>query len=164
MEVISMVAQYTGTPTRSAAGLAGRILFTLVGAGGLIVGGLLKWWDAVLGTDLTDKALYQTTFATTDQFVRSIGAVSIALGVIAVIGLAGSTGWLTRLAGALGVVAFVLFAIQGYRITSSLSTEWDRVQIGAWVALAGGVVALIGGFLGRPRVVTAPATVPADDI
>src|SRR6266496_661346 len=135
MEVISMVAQYTGTPTRSAAGLAGRILFTLVGAGGLIVGGLLKWWDAVLGTDLTDKALYQTTFATTDQFVRSIGAV-----------------------------AFVLFAIQGYRITSSLSTEWDRVQIGAWVALAGGVVALIGGFLGRPRVVTAPATVPADDI
>ena len=158
-----MVAQYTSTPTRSAAGITGRIILTLAGAGGLIVGGLLDWWNGVVGTDLTDKVLYQTTFSTTDQFVRSIGAVSIALGVVAVIGLAGTSGWLTRLAGALGVVAFVLFAIQGYRATSSLNTEWNRVDPGAWIALAGGVVAVIGGFLGRPRVVTAPVQTVRDE-
>jgi hypothetical protein len=164
MEVVSMVAQYTATPTRSAAGLAGRIILTLAGAGGLIVGALLDWWDGVVGTDLTDKVLYQTTFGTTDQFVRSIGAVSIALGVVAVIGLAGSSGWLTRLAGALGVVMIILFAIQGYRVTSSATTEFDRVDVGAWIALAGGVVALVGGFLGRPRLVAAPVTVRDEEV
>ncbi len=89
--------------------------------------------------------------------VTSIGSVAIALGLVAVVGLAIRSGWLTRLAGALGVVAFALFAIEVYRSASSLRS----IEVGAWVALAGGVIALVGGFFGRPRFI--PAARFADD-
>jgi len=163
-EVVSMVAQYTPTSTRSGGGIAARILLTLLGAAGLIVGGLMDWWNGLIGTDLTGKVLYQTTFTRADRFLTSVGAVAVALGIVAVLGLADSNGWLTRLAGAVGVVVFILFAIEGYRSTSSVSAELDQIGPGAWIALAGGLVALVGGFLGRPRVVVAGRTVRADDL
>jgi peptidoglycan/LPS O-acetylase OafA/YrhL len=157
-----MVARYTSTSTRSGAGIAARIVLTLLGAAGMIVSALLEWWNGLVGTDLTDKVLYQTTFTRADRFLTSIGAVMIALGIVAVLGLVDSTGWLIRLAGALGIVAFILVAIQGYRSTASVSTELDQTDVGAWVALAGGLVALVGGFLGRPQVVVASARVRDD--
>jgi hypothetical protein len=162
---MTMVAQYTPTTARSGAGVAARILFTLVGAAGLIVGALLDWWNGMIGTDLTDKVLYQTSFTKADKLVSSIGAVSILLGLVAVVGLVAASGWLTRLAGALGVVMFVLFAIQGYRLLSSVSTEANQIGAGAWIALGGAVVAVIAGFLGRPAVVVAaPRTIPEDEV
>jgi hypothetical protein len=140
-------------------------VFTLAGAAGLIVGALLEWWNGMLGTDLTVKALYQSTFTTADRFLASVGFVAIVLGLLAVLGLAGSTGWLTRLAGALGLVMFILLAIQGYRASAnSVSAELDQVDVGAWIALAGSLVALVGGFLGRPRVLTGPVTAADEDI
>ena len=69
------------------------------------------------------------------------------------LGLAFRSGWLTRIAGALGIVGFVLVAIELFRANGG-----QALQAGAWVALAGSVVALIGGFFGTRRVVT---TVPA---
>lgn len=163
-----MVTRYRPTSTRYGAGVAGRIMFTLAGAAGLIVGALLEWWNGMLGTDLTVKALYQSTFTTADRFLASVGFVAIVLGLLAVLGLAGSTGWLTRLAGALGLVMFILLAIQGYRASAnSVSAELDQVDqvdVGAWIALAGSLVALVGGFLGRPRVLTGPATAADEDI
>jgi hypothetical protein len=161
MEVISM-AQYTATSTRSGTGLAARIVLTLLGAAGLVVGALLEWWNGVVGTDLTVKVLYQSTFNQTDRWLTSVGAVAILLGVIAVLGLVGSSGWLTRLAGALGVVMFILFAIQAYRATSSVSSTLDQIDVGAWLVLGGALVAVVGGFVGRPRALTAPVTTPPD--
>jgi hypothetical protein len=154
-----MVAHYSATPTRSAGGLVGRVFLTLLGAAGLIVGAMLDWWEGIRGTDLTYKVLYQTTFDRTDNFVSSVGFVAIVIGLVAVVGLALPSGWLTRLAGALGIVAFVLFAIQGYRLRNSLSP----IDFGAWLALAGAVVALIGGFLGRRQVAVMSATAPRHD-
>ena len=58
-------------------------------------------------------------------------------------GLAARSGWLTRLAGALGIAGFVLFAIEIYRANMSAS----NIGAGAWVALAGSVVTLIAGFM-----------------
>ena len=159
-----MVAQYTPTTTRSGTALAARIVLTLLGAGGLIVGALLNWWNGMVGTDLTDKVLYQTTFTKADKLVSSIGAVSILIGLVAVLGMVAASGWLTRLAGALGIVMFVLFAIQGYRMASSVSSEAHQVDVGAWVALAGAVVAVIGGFLGRPAIVVASRIVPEEEV
>jgi hypothetical protein len=146
VEVFSMVAQHSVTTTRSTTGLAARVVLTLLGAAGLVVGAFLDWWRDTVGTDLSYKAFYQTTFTTTDNFVQTAGFVSIVLGLAALVGLAMASGWLTRLAGVLGVVAVVLFGIQIYRVSSNL----DGIDVGAWLALAGAVVALFGGFLGRP--------------
>jgi hypothetical protein len=159
-----MVAHYADTTTRSGSGVAARIVLTLLGAAGLIVGGLLQWWDDMVGTELTVKALYQTTFTETDQFVTSVGAVAILLGLIAVLGLVAPSGWLTRLAGALGVVMFIMFAVQAYRATSSVDAVLDHLGAGAWVVLGGGLVALVGGFLGRPRMLTGATRVRDENI
>jgi hypothetical protein len=159
-----MVTQYAPVETRSAAGVAGRIVLTLLGAAGLIVGALLQWWNDIVGTEFTVEALYQNTFTTADRFLTSVGFVAIALGLLAVLGLAGSSGMLTRLAGALGVVMFILLAIQGYRVSSnSVEAELDQIDVGVWLALAGSLVALVGGFMGRPRLVSRPVTTAADD-
>lgn len=122
----------------------GRVLLSLVGGAALIVGAFLTWTRGIKGTDLTNHSLAQIDFATRSDIVATIGGVAIAIGLLAVVGLVDRSGWITRLAGALGVVAFVLFAIEVFR--SSVHT----IQPGAWLALAGGVVLLIGGFLG-PR-------------
>jgi hypothetical protein len=86
--------------------------------------------------------------------VRTVGFGAIVLGLLALLGLAFRSGWLTRLAGALGIVGFVLVAIELYRANGG-----QAFQFGAWLALVGGIVALIGGFFGTRTVVTAaPAT------
>jgi hypothetical protein len=61
--------------------------------------------------------------------------------VVAVVGLIDRSGWLTRLAGALAIVMFVLFAVEVYR------SSQHSLQAGAWLALAGGIVLVLGGSL-----------------
>jgi hypothetical protein len=153
-----MVAQHAVTTTRSSGSLVARVVVTLAGAAGLIIGGFLDWWHTTAGTSLDNRAFYQTTFTTTDNFVATAGFVSLVLGLVAVVGLA-TTGWLSRLAGALAIAAFVLYAVQVYRADTSLTA----VTVGAWLMLAGGVVALIGGFLERPAVVVAAPVETVDD-
>jgi hypothetical protein len=70
----------------------------------------------------------------------------IALGLVALIGLAMHSGWLTRLAGVLGIVGVVLVGIGVYRVAGGQTTD-----VGVWICLAGSVLALIGGFFGVPR-------------
>ena len=140
-----MVTSRSITSTRSTGRLAARIVMTLLGAAGLVVGAVLTWTDGILGTDLSVRALYQTTFEESDSFVRTVGFVAVVLGLSALVGLLNPTGWLTRMAGMLGVVMFVLFAVQVYR------SDTHEIDTGAWLAAAGAVVALVGGFFGHPR-------------
>ena len=136
-------------------GLLARIVLTLVGAAGMILGAFLAWARDVRAIDLDVRALYRTTFAhNTANFVATVGFVVVVLGLLAVVGLAARSGWLTRLAGALGIVTFVLFVIELYRAAGSRPPG-----AGAWISLAGSVVALVGGFLGtRSAVVRAVST------
>ena len=67
----------------------------------------------------------------------------ILLGLIALLGMAGWGGWLTRIAGALGIIALVLLTIEMNRAGLALP---ESIGPGMWVALAGSVVALVGGF------------------
>jgi hypothetical protein len=97
---------------------------------------------------------FQPTPETDPVFLTSAGFVVIAIAVLALLGLAGN--WITRLAGALGIAAFVLFAISVYRAETT-SAFLESIQVGAWLVLAGSVVALIGGFVGTRRVVSLPA-------
>jgi hypothetical protein len=156
------------TPTTSAtpvatrpgwgtAGLIVRMLLTLVGAAGLIIGGFLDWFQGNTGVDLDIRAFWETTFQKQDStFVATVGFVMIVLGLLAIVGMAPRSGWLTRFAGALAIAGFVLFLIEVYRADQTVAD----VQVGAWVCLAGGVVALIGGFFGTRTAVVAPAGTP----
>ena len=163
---LTPVAPVAHTPPaperRGIGGLLIRFVLTLAGAAGLVVGGLLEWVGPAsrVGTEIPVRFLWSTTDQTTTIFVQTVGFVAIALGLLAIVGLALRSGWLTRMAGALGIVEFVLFAITISR-SGGMSFP-DSMGFGAWLALAGAIVALAGGFLGtRTAVATSPTSVSA---
>ena len=129
---------------------AGRLVLTLIGGAAFIVGALLDWTRNTAGTSLTDRSLFQIDFATRSDIVKTVGGLAILLGLLAVVGLIDRSGWLTRVAGALGIVLFILFAVEVYR-----SSE-HTLQAGAWLALGGGILLVLGGML-------TPHT-PADEV
>jgi hypothetical protein len=139
--------------TRSGSTVA-RVVLTLVGAALAIAGAFMLWVDKIAGTDLNWKAFTTTSTTTTKGFLTTVGAVFILLGLLGILGLAEQSGWLTRLGGALGIVGFALVAIQLYRAHSrGLAPLIDRLEVGAWIALAGAFVLLIAGFLGTSETV-----------
>jgi hypothetical protein len=158
-------AGYAPAPARRTRGwgsLAIRIVFSLLGAAGMIVGAFLVWIReaSAKGIDISDRAFIQTNINLHADFVKSVGFAFIVLGLIAIVGLAPRSGWLTSLAGAVGIAGFVLLAIQLQRAPGTSFPK--SVGVGAWIALAGGIVALIGGFFGsRARVVAYEAVPPA---
>ncbi|TMK86192.1 MAG: hypothetical protein E6G44_04460 [Actinobacteria bacterium] len=141
-------------PTRgySWAGLAVRMVLTLGGAAGMIVSAFFDWIRGTSASDIGVRALWTTNLNHNgNDWLTTIAFVMVVLGIVALIGLAPRSGWLTSLAGALGIAVFVLLLVQLYRGTGSV----NDLDPGAWIGLAGGVVALIGGFFGT-RTVVAP--------
>lgn len=153
----------TPGPTRAGTGMvlgtAGQsMLFTLLGSAGLIVAAFLDWIrpDGIQGTDIGYRAFYRVNFSVDATFLRSVGAVSIAIGLLAILGLASRSGWITRLAGALGIIAFALFTITLYRADADLPASLGP---GTWFLLGGGIVTMFGGFFAtRPRMVVTNTT------
>jgi hypothetical protein len=144
-------------PSRTSwAGLAARVVLTLAGAAAMIIGPFLEWIEGREATSIGIQALWRSDFSDRSSFVETLGFVFVVLGLLAIVGLAARTGWLTRIAGALGIVAFVLFAIQVFRASGD-----HTIQVGAWVALAGSILALVAGFLGGRSVAVTPSTAPA---
>jgi hypothetical protein len=140
----------TTTSTRpSVGGLVARIVLTVLGAAGLVYGAFLNFVAGINGTHLDDRAFTSTNFIDTGTFVRTVGFVMIVLGLVALLGLAPRSGWLTRVAGALGIIGFALVAIEAVRAPGG-----QALQTGAWLCLAGAALALVGGFFGTRRVVT----------
>lgn len=115
----------------------------------MVISSFMDWAQGTAASDISVKGLWTSHFAHTgNNWLTTLSAVIVALGVIAIVGLAPRSGWLTSLAGALGVATFVLFVVQIYRADLTVSD----LDPGAWVALAGSIVALIGGFLGARTV------------
>ena len=141
-------------------GAAQSMLFTLLGAAALIVSAFLEWVrpDGIDGASLSYRVYFDADFGTDASFMRSAGIVAIGIGLLAILGMAARSGWLTRLAGALGIIAFALFTITLYRVNADLP---NSLGVGAWVLLGGGLLTLFGGlFATRPKIVvrrTAPA-------
>jgi hypothetical protein len=147
------------TPARrwSWANTGVRLILTLLGAAGVIVSAFLNWIRGVDGVNLDIRTLWQSNVGqTTNTFVETVGFAAIVVGLVAILGMAPRSGWLTRLAGAVGVAGFVLFLIQVYRIQGENLDAGD-VQVGAWLLLAGSIVMLIGGFFRTRTAVVAPA-------
>jgi len=160
----------------SAGGLSARIVLTLLGAAGMIGGAFLNWFNlpsenvpegvevpGAAGIEWNWSVLYKTDSPFDASFFASVGFVAIVLGLLALVGLALRTGWLTRLAGVLSIVVVIMYAITLYRVpeadTGPEGFSLAQIGIGAWVVAAGGLVVLIAGFLGSRRVVS--AQVPA---
>jgi uncharacterized membrane protein YidH (DUF202 family) len=139
----------TTTTGPSVATMVARVIVVLGGAGVLIAGAMLDWVKGMAGTSMSGEAFYRTQMGGGYRFMTSAGVIVIGLAVLALIGLAGLGAWLTRLAGALGIVAFPLFVIQAVR-ANVVNTVSD-IQIGMWLVLAGGFLALIGGLIGGWR-------------
>lgn len=126
-----------------------RLILTFAGAAGMIFGAFLEWVRGHDGVNLAFRAYYRPVFPNS-VFLMSAGAVMILLGLIALVGLAGWEGWLSRIGGALGVVAFVLVLISMGR-AGGMDLP-DDIGVGLWWCLAGSIVVLIGGFLSVPSV------------
>jgi len=145
--------------------LAARMVLTLIGGAAMILGAFLPWFpeaqagQGTEGTTMSFSVFYSTDGPFGASFLESAGFAAIVLGVVALLGLAFRTGFLTRLAGALGIVAIVLYAITLYRVPEGGFGLGD-IGLGAWVVLIGSVLALIGGFMGTRTVVTTSATAP----
>jgi hypothetical protein len=148
----------------SGSGMAARVIFTLLAAAGLIVGAFLAWFSfgdqevpatiGLNGVDVSYSVFYSTDDPFGASFATSAGLVTIVLGVLALLGLVFRTGWLTTLAGVLGIVAFALVLITLFRVEGQ-DFGIQNVGLGLWLVLAGGVLGVIGGFFGaRARVVS----------
>jgi hypothetical protein len=136
--------------------LIARMGLTLLGAAGIIVGAFLEWVNGIRGVKLDVQALYRSTFeGNSSNFVATVGFVVIVIGLLAILGLAPRSGLLTRFAGALGIVAFMLFEIQVFRATGD-----QTMGAGVWVSLGGSVIALMAGFIGARSAVTATPSAP----
>lgn len=138
----------------TAGGLITRILLTVLGAAGMIIGAFLPWAFDDKGTEIEPVVFYSIDVAAQADLLMSAGGIVILLGILALLGMALRTGWLTSLAGVLGMVAFVLVVITLYRLPAEAGAGIGSVEIGLWLVLAGGLLALLGGFFGaRPRAV-----------
>jgi hypothetical protein len=117
-----------------------RVFFTALGALGLILGAYQPWTRNLDGTDLPWAGLSQDTIDVPDNAMRTLGAVSIALGLLAVLGLADATGRITRSAGSAGIVGLLLFVIQVER------SPIHSIQIGVWLAMGGSLLCVVAGL------------------
>ena len=140
--------------------LAVRVIFTVAAAVLLLVGSFFEWTGGTDGSALSIRSYWEQD-AGTAEFFLSAGLVTAICGAVAILGLAFRGGWLTRFAGAVALVAFTLMLIQMGR-----SGNLDGVQdvgMGLWLVLAGGVLALIGGFFPTTRTVAASTSVHDTD-
>jgi hypothetical protein len=139
--------------------LALRVLLSIGAAILLLLGSFLEWANGTDGAALAIESYWETDPGTAG-FLSSAGLVTAICGAVIILGLAFRGGWLTRFAGAVALVAFTLVVIQLGRAGSLDSLE--NVGIGLWLVLAGGVLALIGGFFPATRTVAATTVEDSD--
>jgi hypothetical protein len=148
------VAPASTTRTRpSYGGLAARIVLTLLGAAGLIVGSFMNVVDNTAGTNVPVQSLW-TTDLSGSAFITSLGFAMIVVALVAIVGMALRTGALTSLAGAVGVAATILFLVSVNRADGNL----NGVDAGTWMWGIGALLCLIGGFFGARREVVETTT------
>jgi hypothetical protein len=139
-------AERTAVAERPGGGLAARLILGLLGVAGMIIGPFLSWIEDVAGTNIEFRAFFSTELAGQSGFAASAGFTVLILGVIALVGLAFRSGWLTSLAAGLGLLACILFVVTVYR--SPADVDVTRLQIGFWLAAIGSLLALVASMFG----------------
>ena len=141
--------------------LAVRVILTVAAAVLLLVGSFLEWTNGSDGAALAIQNYWDPN-AGTAGFLASAGLVTAIAGAVVILGLAFTGGWLQRFAGAVALVAFTMILVQMGR-AGNLNDVQD-VGTGLWLVLAGGALALIGGFFPATRTVAATTTTVDEDV
>jgi hypothetical protein len=140
----------TPTTAVSPARVVLRLALVAIGATALLVGAFLEWVNGINGIDLSNRVFFRADIQTTTRFVESSGFVAMVIGLVAVLGLALVSGWIIRLAGIAGIIAFVLGVISLARIQEpSLPAG---IGVGLWMLLGGSIVIVLAGFVPTTRV------------
>jgi hypothetical protein len=131
-------------------GVLARFVLTVVGAALVLLGTFLPWAGEASGMDL-DYGIFLRieSLTTVTPSTLVAGGITVAIGTLALLGLTFRSGWLSRVAGALGLAAFVLFAITVFRGPEVRFPT--SIGPGMWLILAGSLVVLGAGFAGRRR-------------
>ena len=127
--------------------MGGKRILATIGAVALIGGSFLQWIELGLASGLTRSGfdLELSVYFDWDEvglaesFLLSAGMVTIALGVVALVGVAISRWGLARAIGILAVAAALL-------LWFSLANTSD-MSLGYWIVAAGAALVTVGGFL-----------------
>jgi hypothetical protein len=139
-------AERTAVAERPGGGLAARLILGLLGVAGMIIGPFLNWAPEVPGTNIQFRAFFSTEATGEAGFAASVGFTVLVLGVIALVGLAFRSGWLTSLAAGLGLLACILIVVTVYRAPGEAGI--GNLQIGFWLAAVGSLLALVASMFG----------------
>jgi hypothetical protein len=120
-----------------------RIVLTLGASAALVIAMFQTWINGADGDSLAFGAYWQMHPATDVNFWRSAALVPLGCAILGVVGLVTLSGWLTRLAGAIAIVAFGLIIVELVRMDATFP---DAIGAGLWWMLAGGLVMLIGSL------------------
>jgi hypothetical protein len=151
-------AERTTVTDRPGGGLAARLVLGILGAAGMIIGPFLDWTQGVPGTEIRFRAFFSTEATGQAGFAASAGFTLLILGVIALVGLAFRSGWLTSLAAGLGLLACILIVVTIYRLEGGVGD----LRIGFWLAAVGSLLALVASMFGAGRRAAAVRSRPAD--
>jgi hypothetical protein len=147
----TVVESTTPTTAVSPARVVLRLALVAIGATALLVGAFLEWVNGINGIDLWNRVFFRADITTTTRFLESSGFVAMAIGLVAVLGLALVSGWIIRLAGIAGIIAFVLSLISLARVQEPSLPE--GIGVGLWMLLAGSIVIVLAGFVPTTRTV-----------
>jgi hypothetical protein len=147
----TVVESMTPTTVTSPARVVLRLALVAIGAAGLLVGAFLEWVNGIDGIDLSNRVFVRADITTTTRFVESSGFVALAIALVAVLGLALVSGWIIRLAGIAGIIAFILSLISMARVQEPSLPQ--GIGVGLWMLLAGSIVIVLAGFVPTTRTV-----------
>jgi len=147
----TVVGSTAPTTVASPARVVLRLALVAIGAAGLLVGAFLEWVNGIDGIDLSNRVFFRADITTATRFVGSSGFVAMAIALVAVLGLALISGWVIRLAGIAGIIAFVLSLISLARVQEPALPE--GIGLGLWMLLAGSIVIVLAGFVPTTRTV-----------
>lgn len=150
----------TTVSERPSGGLMVRLVLGIIGAAGMIIGPFLDWAEGVAGTQIEFRAFFSTDVAGEAGLTASVGFTLLILGVIALVGLAFRSGWLTSLAAGLGLLACILLVVTVYRSPGEAGV--GDLRIGFWIAAVGSILALIASMFGAGQRATAIRSRPAN--
>lgn len=134
-----------------------RTIFALGAAAAFAIASFSDWFGGIPGTDLGIRAFWRTDPGVASSLFQSAALVTLALAVLVLLSMATVSGGLLRLTGALGLVAAFLIGVEMQRAGMDIV---NAAEVGLWLIVAGGALALIAGFVPATRVVarTTPAT------
>jgi hypothetical protein len=118
----------------------------------MVVGALFFDWLSAIeskGTDASISIFWSTNMDGEASFLASAGFVVLIVAAITLIAAAMRRwGWVLY-GGILAVLAFVLVIITFYRLGGSPSLGIGDAGLGLWMILAGGILAIFAGAMGR---------------